>query len=520
MRSRARLTLVGAACAAALIALALPSAVAVPGALTPAGCIQDAEKGECGPTQQGLDGAAEVAVSPDGRSVYVASYVDDAIVRFDRNPSTGALTPGGCIQDVGRTDCGSTQQGLDDAFGVAVSPDGRSVYVASNVDDAIVSFDRNTSTGALTAAGCIQDAGSMDCGSTQQGLEGAAGVAVSPDGRSVYVVSRHDSAIVRFDRDNSTGALTQAGCIQDAGRGDCGSTHQGLFGASGVAVSPDGRSVYVGSFADDAVVRFDRDTSTGILTPVGCIQDVELTDCGATQQGLDGANGVAVSLDGRSVYVVSEEDDAIVRFDRNIEAGALTPAGCIQDVGNTDCGATQQGLALVERVAVSPDGRSVYVASRIDHAIVSFNRDTTTGALSPAGCIQDTGRTDCGPTQQQGLNGARGVAVSPEGRSVYVGSSADDAIVRFDREPQRPETTIRKGPKKKTLKRKATFAFDSDTAGSTFECKLDKKDFAPCTSPKKAKVKPGRHTFQVRAIDPQGNADTTPAKRRWRVLKG
>jgi Ca2+-binding RTX toxin-like protein len=38
----------------------------------------------CPKSQQGLDGAGGVAVSPDGASVYVVSYVDDAIVRFDR----------------------------------------------------------------------------------------------------------------------------------------------------------------------------------------------------------------------------------------------------------------------------------------------------------------------------------------------------------------------------------------------------------------------------------------------------
>ena len=53
------------------------------------------------------------------------------------------------------------------------------------------------------------------------------------------------------------------------------------------------------------MVRFDRDTATGALTPQGCVADVgDAAGCGATQQGLDGANGVAVSPDGKSVYIV------------------------------------------------------------------------------------------------------------------------------------------------------------------------------------------------------------------------
>jgi len=221
------------------------------------------------------------------------------------------------------------------------------------------------------------------------------------------------------------------------------------------------------------------------------------------------------------VYAASLLDHAIARFDRDTATGALTPAGCIQDGGKADCGPTQQGLNGATGVAVSPDRKSVYVASLLDHAIARFDRDTATGALTPAGCIQDAGLADCGPTQP-GLSGARGVVVSPDERSVYVtstGAAGDHAIVRFDREPSFPKTKITKGPKKRTEKRKARFAFTSDEEGSTFECKVDKKPFKPCTSPKKVRVKPGRHVFKVEATDPGGNTDPTPAKRRWRVLE-
>lgn len=82
-----------------------------------------------------------------------------------------------------------------------------------------------------------------------------------------------------------------------------------------------------------------------------------------------------------------------------------------------------------------------------------------------------------------------------------------------------PETTIVKGPKARSHKRTAKFRFVSSEAGSTFQCKLDKKRFKPCRSPKKYKrLKPGKHVFQVRAIDAAGNRDKTPATRKFRVL--
>ena len=82
-----------------------------------------------------------------------------------------------------------------------------------------------------------------------------------------------------------------------------------------------------------------------------------------------------------------------------------------------------------------------------------------------------------------------------------------------------PQTQITKKPKKKSTKRKAKFKFTSDEANSTFQCKLDRKAFKACSSPYKKRVKRGRHKFQVRAIDPAGNVDPTPAKYRWKVKK-
>src|SRR5262249_54866034 len=80
-----------------------------------------------------------------------------------------------------------------------------------------------------------------------------------------------------------------------------------------------------------------------------------------------------------------------------------------------------------------------------------------------------------------------------------------------------PNTQIDKGPKKKSKKRKPKFTFSADEQGSTFQCKLDKKPFAACSSPLKAKVKKGKHTFQVEATDASGNTDSTPATVKFKV---
>ena len=82
-----------------------------------------------------------------------------------------------------------------------------------------------------------------------------------------------------------------------------------------------------------------------------------------------------------------------------------------------------------------------------------------------------------------------------------------------------PETTITKGAPNKTQKSQVKFKFTSDEAGSTFECKLDKKPYKPCSSPKKVRrLDDGRHKFKVRAIDSAGNVDSSAAKDKFKVV--
>ncbi|HEX7293326.1 MAG TPA: right-handed parallel beta-helix repeat-containing protein [Solirubrobacterales bacterium] len=82
-----------------------------------------------------------------------------------------------------------------------------------------------------------------------------------------------------------------------------------------------------------------------------------------------------------------------------------------------------------------------------------------------------------------------------------------------------PQTRIRKGPKRKSESTTAKFKFTSSEKGSSFQCKLDKRPWRRCKSPKTYKgLKPGKHVFRARAIDKAGNVDPTPAKRKFEVL--
>ena len=252
--------------ASLVLLLATAGALAVTGDLTQpagtAGCVSETGAGPCA-DGHALSAPFEVAMYR--QSVYVVSY-NDAVVRLNRDTTTGSITQpagtAGCISETGAGPC-ADGHALAEPLGVAVSPDGKSVYATSFAGRAVARFNRNTSTGAITqpagTAGCISETGSGPC-ADGHGLSLADSVAVSPDGKNVYVATE-GSAVARLNRNTTTGAITQpagsAGCISETGAGPCADGH-GLSYPTSVVVSANGKSVYVSSSDSDAVARLNR----------------------------------------------------------------------------------------------------------------------------------------------------------------------------------------------------------------------------------------------------------------------
>jgi len=82
-----------------------------------------------------------------------------------------------------------------------------------------------------------------------------------------------------------------------------------------------------------------------------------------------------------------------------------------------------------------------------------------------------------------------------------------------------PQTRIDEGPRGKVAGAAVKFTFTSSEERSTFRCKLDRKPYRVCKSPKAYRnLKPGKHVFKVRAVDRAGNIDPSAAKRKFVVL--
>jgi DNA-binding beta-propeller fold protein YncE len=373
----------------------------------------------------------------------------------------GALTqlapPFGCVsEEVSQLvqGCGTlVPSGLNDAYQVVVSPDGRNVYSVA-LSGALVEYSRNLADGALTPIGCVTS-GTGPCAPSHASvgvpaMAAPAAIAISPDGKSAYVVTQgSESAIVEFARDPESGLLAETGCISEEAVAGCIDGASALSSPQGVTVSPDGTNVYVTSYSDAAVAEFGRDPETGALTqlpwPNDCIGGTWASRCGTVIWGheLERPMGVIVSPRGGNAYVAAggtEGGGAIVAFWRDRETGALEPLwgrrACVSEVLPECTRGTQ--IDGPEELVVSPDGKNLYASSYADDAVVELRRGRA-GALTqlpaPDSCVMNApAATAC--TAASFIGSPLGVAISPEGENLYVSSAGQAAEAAFERSPE------------------------------------------------------------------------------------
>jgi hypothetical protein len=142
----------------------------------------------------GLSFAQSVTVSPDGKQVYATGIISLAV--FSRNTTTGSLS----FVQVQRDGFGGVD-GLAGAADVTISPDGKHAYVAGGVDDAVAIFNRNTTNGLLSFLEAERNNGG---GNT--GLDFIDAVVVSPNSRHLYTGSLLDNAVAVFGIGTSGGS--------------------------------------------------------------------------------------------------------------------------------------------------------------------------------------------------------------------------------------------------------------------------------------------------------------------------
>ncbi|MDQ6805034.1 MAG: lactonase family protein [Actinomycetota bacterium] len=492
-----------------------------------AGCVSERGKEGCA-VGRGLAGAGDIAISPDGRNAYAAANNSGAVVAFTRASGTGRLVQlagsTGCTSEGGVDGC-AIGTGLSGAFSVALSPDDRNVYVATY--NGIAVFLRDPRSGALIqlpgATGCVSSTGGEGC-AAGRALDSVAGVAVSPDGANVYVASAGSGAVAAFKRDPSTGAVTQlggaAGCTSEGGAVGCAPA-RALNGAFSIAVTPNGKDAYVAALDSNSIVALSRDPQTGALTQLpgaaGCTSEGGVEGC-ATGRGLAGPNAVLATRDGGYVYAASSASSAVVAFQIDPYTGELIQlvgaAGCTSRGGTEGC-ATGRALGGAFALAASSDGNTIYVASL--GAVAAFLRNPADGSLDElagtAGCTVEGGSEGC--ARGRGLAGTSSVTVSPDGRNVYGTALQSGAVSAFSREPLSVHLGLRISGIPRACVRRALVvraAFAGTLPLRVLEATLDRRVIRTTRrTPLVVRIRvtrlgPGRHRLLIRAWDAQGDS--------------
>jgi 6-phosphogluconolactonase (cycloisomerase 2 family) len=319
---------------------------------------QNLNQGQGGVT--GLAGARAVLAAPDHRHIIVVTGDPDAITSFSRNPTTGALSFAETHAD-----------GLGNPLAIVSSPLGDFLYLADS-ETGLVRYARSE-TGALTHEGAVTD-----------GLAGAGAraLAIAPGGAHVYAMGAGTGGIARYGRDATTGALTYLDTKTISSIGNA---------SVGLEVSADGRFV---NTRLNGLVVVARDPATGAL---GAAFPATLPS---------GPLALAFPRDGAHAYSLGAACGATCALTftghaRNAQTGAVGTT-----VENITTPVVDSDRFPATGILASPDGRFVYLYG--GNAVVAFARDRATGELALADA--ESGTTTA-------------VTTSPDGARVYVAAA-------------------------------------------------------------------------------------------------
>jgi 6-phosphogluconolactonase (cycloisomerase 2 family) len=189
-----------------------------------------------------LKGLRAVVVSPDGGTVYAAGSGSNTIGVLRRDAETGKLEVSQIL-----TDGKDGVESLAGAFRIAVTADGKHIYVSSgrfSGDQAVTVFEKQQDGKLQLLEAHVNGEGDFS------GFEGGNSIAISPDEKQVCVVASVSDRLVRFRRDPQSGKLTFIGS-QVVGE-------VAKPGAAGLCFSPDGKFLYVADENSSSIVVYQQ----------------------------------------------------------------------------------------------------------------------------------------------------------------------------------------------------------------------------------------------------------------------
>ncbi len=329
----------------------------------------DSASNSPGPVIQNTGGGPfGIAVTPDGRTAYVTDY------GTNRSPSSAAV--GNTVTPINLA-TGVAGAPITVGFGpwaIAITPDGRTAYVANNTDNTVSPIDLATGR----------------AGWPIPVPSGPAGIAITPDGRTAYVTDADKNLVTPIDlATEAVGASIPVGAFPLA-----------------IAITPDGRTAYVANADGNTVTPIDLATNTpGSPIAVGTTP-------------MD----IAITPDGSTAYVT----------DRNasIDAGSSSTPGTVTPINlatNTPGSPITVGPGPWG-IAITPDGSTAYVADGFSCGVTPIDLGSGVAGSSIA--------TGCGPAGVAVASSpVVSIRSTPDGAGYWLASAAGAVANQGDAQP-------------------------------------------------------------------------------------
>jgi len=221
---------------------------------TAAGFVQHSGAGPNKERQEGPH-AHWIGTSPDNAFALVADLGLDQVIVYAFNPTMGTFTPS-------LTGFAKVKPGAGPRH-VAFAPNGKFVYVLSEMESSVTAFAYQAKTGTLKN---LQTISALPA--DYDGRKEAAEIAVHPSGRFLYTSNRGHDSIAIFAIDGKKGTLRSLGQVLTGGK-----TPRHF------AIDPTGAYLLAENQESNNIVVFHIDSATGNLTPTGQTVDVPSPVC-------------------------------------------------------------------------------------------------------------------------------------------------------------------------------------------------------------------------------------------------
>lgn len=333
--------------------------------------------------------------NPNGEGVY----------RFQVDAKTGALSNKTLVSE------------LPNAAQLTASKDGKTLYVASEVEKGVIAALRVGDDGSLKALNQISSSGA-----------GPVYLSLTPNGRHLLVANYISGsvAVLPVKEDGSLGEATDT--QQDSGPAGAAKPEaavEGSFAASDhngphahmIEADPSGKFVFTTDLGLDRIYQYRFDDATGKLTP----NDPPFID--ASSKGA-GPRHFVFTPKGDGLWLINEEASTLTHYQLDVNKGTLTEGESISSLPKG-----YKGTNFAAGLVLSLDGKQLYVVNRLHNSIGHFSV-TANGKLTHQDDIWTRG------------DYPRGVTLGHNGKYLYVMNQRSDNITRFSVAPESGKLTF------------------------------------------------------------------------------